>query len=85
MNRPQDISRLSPHSIGNRFGGLLWSVTYVLLFRPSPRNFHKWRNWLLRLFGATLHPSARVYPRARIWVPSNLEMGPFATIIDFST
>lgn len=82
MNRPQDKSRLSPHSIGNRFGRLLWSVAYVLLFRPSPRNFHLWRNWLLRLFGASLHPSARVYPRARIWVPSNLEMGSFATISD---
>ena len=71
---------LSPK--GNRFGRMLWTMVYVILFRPSPRPFHWWRNILLRLFGAKLHPTARVYPRARIWSPTNLEMEAFATISD---
>lgn len=64
----------SPHSLANRLGRALWSVAYALLFRPSPRVAHGWRNRLLRLFGARLHPTARVYPRARCWAPWNLVM-----------
>lgn len=82
MNHPLDITRRSPHGLGNRVGRILWTMVYVFLFRTSPRPFHRWRNLLLRLFGAKLHPTARVYPRARIWSPANLEMEAFATISD---
>lgn len=37
---------------------------------------------LLRLFGAKLHASARVYPRAKVWAPWNLEMDALATVAD---
>jgi putative colanic acid biosynthesis acetyltransferase WcaF len=72
----------SPHGVGNRLGRFLWGLVQALLFRPSPRNLHRWRTMLLRLFGADIHPTARVYPRARIWWPANLTMGPRATIAD---
>lgn len=72
----------SPHSARNRAGRVLWGLVYALLFRPSPRPFHRWRNWLLRLFGARLHPTSRVYPSARIWAPWNLEMHQKACIGD---
>lgn len=68
--------------MGNRIARVLWGIAYVLLFRPSPRPLHRWRNWLLRRFGAKLHPTARVYSRARIWGPWNLTMGEYATISD---
>jgi putative colanic acid biosynthesis acetyltransferase WcaF len=41
---------------------------------------HAWRNLLLRMFGADLHPTARVYPKAIIWCPSRLKMGAHACI-----
>jgi len=72
----------SPHSSRNRIGRLLWAVVYALLFRPSPRPFHFWRNRLLRLFGARLHPTSRVYPSARVWAPWNLVMHEKACIGD---
>lgn len=72
----------STFSVGNRIGRLLWGVVWFVLFRPSPRICHRWRNWLLRLFGARLHPTARVYPRARCWAPWNLRMGKYACIAD---
>jgi putative colanic acid biosynthesis acetyltransferase WcaF len=75
-------TRRSPHARGNRVARLLWGLAWGLLARPSPRNFHRWRNWLLRIFGGDLHPTARVYPRARIWGPWNLTMGEGATIAD---
>jgi len=78
-----DISRpASPHSRRHRLMRVMWGVTYALLFRPSPRPLHAWRNLLLRLFGARLHRTARVYPRARVWAPWNLEMAEHATIAD---
>ena len=43
---------------------------------------HAWRNLLLRLFGADLHPTARVYPKAIIWCPAYLKMGAHACIAD---
>ena len=74
--------RVSPHGLGNRVARLVWGIVYVLLFRPSPRNLHRWRNWLLRMFGAQLHRTARVYPRARCWLPRNLIMDECACIGD---
>jgi len=72
----------SPHSVGNRLARVLWGLVCLLLFRPSPRPLHRWRNLLLRAFGAGLHPTARVYPRARVWAPWNLRMGAHACIAD---
>ena len=84
MTRPPDKQkhRTSPHSLGNRLGRVLWGLAYLLLFRWTPRNLHRWRNLVLRLFGAKIHPTARVYPRARIWAPWNLHMDAKATIAD---
>ena len=73
---------VSPHSRGNQIGRLAWGMVWTLLFRPSPRPLHRWRNLLLRVFKAKIHPSARVYPRARIWAPWNLVMDERATIAD---
>jgi len=41
-----------------------------------------WRRLLLRLFGAHVHPTARVYGTARIWAPWNLVMGPYSRLSD---
>ena len=78
-NAPPPI-RQSPFSLGNRLARAAWAIVYVLLFRPSPRPMHRWRNWLLRLFGAKLHHTARVYSRARCWAPWNLTMDQHACI-----
>lgn len=75
-------TRHSPHSASNRAARVLWGVVQSTLFRWSPRPLHRWRRFLLHLFGASLHPTARVYPRARIWAPWNLAMGAAATIAD---
>ena len=72
----QSISKppetFSPHSFGNKLSRLLWGFVYVLAFRWTPRCMHGWRNFLLRLFGAKIHRTSRVYPKARVWLPGNL-------------
>jgi putative colanic acid biosynthesis acetyltransferase WcaF len=60
------------YSLRNRISRLTWGLVYTLLYRPSPRPFHGWRCFLLRLFGAKLAPGVHPYPSARIWAPWNL-------------
>ena len=59
-------------SFANRAARLLWNITWLLLYRLSPRPFHAWRAMLLRLFGATLGPHCHFYPASRVWAPWNL-------------
>ena len=56
-------------SLRNRAGRFLWAFAWNVLFRPSPRPFHAWRAFILRLFGAKLGANCRIYSGARIWAP----------------
>ncbi|WP_256003320.1 WcaF family extracellular polysaccharide biosynthesis acetyltransferase [Pedobacter deserti] len=62
-------------SIANRVMRLVWNVIYFLLFRYSPKPLHKWRAFLLTIFGAKVGRGAHIYPKAIIWAPWNLEIG----------
>lgn len=76
--------RLSDYAHGfstrNRIQRALWKVVEATFFAMSPAPLHGWRRWLLRLFGATVHPTARIYPTVRIWAPWNLEMGAYSCL-----
>lgn len=61
-------------SYGNRLRRLLWNMIYILFFRFSPRPFHIWRSFLLRLFGASIGKGVHVYPKVIIWAPWNLDI-----------
>ncbi len=76
---PQLRAQTSLHS---RAGRALWMLVSALLFRTSPRPFHAWRAFLLRCFGARLGRECRIYPRARIWAPWNLQCDDMAAIAD---
>lgn len=58
----------------NKVARALWNLVWLLLFYPSPRFLFGWRRFLLKVFGAKIANSARVYPSAKIWAPWNLEM-----------
>ncbi len=45
------------------------------MFRYSPRQFHLWRSFLLRLFGASIGEKVHVYPRVKVWAPWNIRLG----------
>lgn len=59
-------------SFGNRARRAVWNLCWLLLYRTSPRPFHRWRAMLLRTFGATLGADCHFYPGSRIWAPWNL-------------
>lgn len=67
-------------SLRHRLFRALWNTTWLLLAAWTPAPLHRWRAWLLRRFGADVHPSARVYGSARIWYPPNLHMEANAVI-----
>jgi putative colanic acid biosynthesis acetyltransferase WcaF len=72
--RPSSLSRR------NQAARAIWSVVWILLFRPSPRFLYGWRRFLLRLFGARLGRGAVIHASARIFAPWNLVMGEHACL-----
>lgn len=79
-----DLSKdRTPHTLVNRIGRVVWAVCWLILFRPSPKVFHAWRRFLLRVFGASIGRRVHVYPSVRIWAPWNLEMKDFSCLSHF--
>lgn len=73
-DQPMNDALTSPHSRKNKLARVCWWLVWVLLYRWSPRPFHVWRRFLLRLFGAKMGRGSHPYPSCRIWAPWNLEM-----------
>lgn len=67
-------------SLGNRVYRIVWNVVWLVLASWTPPHFHPWRRFILRLFGATIAPTAGIYASARIWSPANLTVGDYAFI-----
>lgn len=59
---------------------LVWNMTWLAFAAWTPPQMHRWRRFLLNLFGAKLARGARVYGSARVWYPPNLEMGTGAVL-----
>lgn len=62
-------------TLRNRLLRVVWQVSWLLLCRFTPPPLHRWRAVVLRLFGASVGPGARVHASVHIWLPANLELG----------
>ncbi len=80
MNAPGfDLSEFrSELSVRNRIGRALWGVVNLLLFRPTPRPFHAWRRFWLRIFGAKPGRGVRAHSPDRGSIGRRLRMSPGA-------
>jgi putative colanic acid biosynthesis acetyltransferase WcaF len=67
-------------SLRQRLFRASWSCAWLFLAAWTPAPLHRWRNFLLRIFGARLHPTALVYGSVRVWYPPHLTMGPHAVM-----
>ncbi len=68
-------------SLQHKLYRLCWQVVYCLLFRPTPSFCcYRWRNLLLRMFGARLGSHCRIRSDVKIWMPNNLIVGSFVAI-----
>ena len=82
MMKPQATPYDSPWTLRQRLLMLLWEYTWLLLCQWTPKPLNRWRLFILRLFGATLHGKPFVHQRARITLPWNLIMHDHACLGD---
>lgn len=61
---------------------LLWWLVQATLFRCSLHNMYRYRNFLLRLFGAKIGKGVRIRSTARFHYPWKIEIGEFSWIGD---
>ena len=67
----------------NKLYRFLWNFCRIFLFFPfKGKVFRRWRNLVLRMFGAKIAKTASVHASAKIWMPLNLELDEFACISD---
>ncbi|WP_342806481.1 putative colanic acid biosynthesis acetyltransferase [Alteromonas sp. M12] len=60
----------------------LWWLVQACLFAWSPQFAYKWRNWLLRLFGAKIGTGVIIRPTVKITYPWKLTVGDYAWVGD---
>ncbi|MDF2434048.1 MAG: putative colanic acid biosynthesis acetyltransferase WcaF [Mucilaginibacter sp.] len=70
----QDTFKGPSFSLSNRLLRVVWSFTYVVFFKYSPKPFFLWRSFLLRCFGAKTGKRVHIYPGVKIWAPWNLTL-----------
>lgn len=64
------------YSLGNKFHRLCWNICCILLFRPFGLPiFKRWRNFVLRCWGADIGKGSIVHSSVVIWAPWNLQIG----------
>lgn len=64
------------YSLRNKLLRLIWNITCLLFFRPFDLPiFNKYRNFILRIFGAKIGKGSIVYASSKIWAPWNLYIG----------
>ena len=62
------------YSLSHRLIRLVWSLAWWIFASWTPVPFHRWRVFLLNLFGAKVHSTAHIYSSVKIWFPANLIM-----------
>lgn len=86
MSHALDASKSNPleggatFSLRHRLFRALWNLAWFGLASWTPPFMTGWRRLLLRMFGASIAPTARIYGSARIWYPPFLHVAEQATI-----
>lgn len=82
MSQSVDISQYKNNfTFRNKLYRILWKTLGLFLFRPfSLRIFKKYRNFILRMFGAKIGPNSVIHSSVKIWAPSNLSVGDYTCI-----
>lgn len=77
--------KVSPYkdclSYKNKLSRLLWNTIRMILFYPfyGPL-FARWRNFILRIFGAEIGKGSKIASTAKIWAPWNLVIGEYTAV-----
>ena len=83
MIKSEELKYKNRLGIKNKIYRATWNVCCIFLFRPfKGALFRRWRNFVLRAFGADMAKSASVHASAKVWMPSNLKLEELACISD---
>ena len=74
------VTRASPYSRNEKIRRVVWNLARAVLFRPSPKRCFRWRNVVLRWFGARIGPNTFIEPTVRIFHPWLLTIGDWTHI-----
>ena len=70
-------------SFANKVLRFIWQITWCLCTGLLPRSFGAgWKRTLLRLFGAKIASTAKIYTGVKIYYPKNLVMEEHSTIAE---
>ncbi|MEM6853863.1 MAG: putative colanic acid biosynthesis acetyltransferase [Planctomycetota bacterium] len=72
---PPEARHVSPYRFAEKLKRLVWTVVEATAFRWTWPTWYGYRAWLLRRFGADIHPDARIRRTCRFTCPWNLKMG----------
>lgn len=75
IDAPHLNPEVKPWSFRQKVVRQLWYITEATLFRWSPRTAYGFRAWLLRCFGARVHPTARLRSTVTVEIPWHLSIG----------
>lgn len=75
-----DLKTGPSFSFSNRAMRAVWGMAWLVLFRPTPRTANRWRQWILRLFGAKLGQNFRIHGSCKVWAPWQLRVGDFVSV-----
>jgi putative colanic acid biosynthesis acetyltransferase WcaF len=75
MSDPEQFKGFaSPWTFGQKVVLLAWGASWKIFCSWTPKPFNGWRLIWLKIFGAKIHGTPFVHPRARIQIPWNLTM-----------
>jgi putative colanic acid biosynthesis acetyltransferase WcaF len=67
-------------TLTNRLKRLVWMLVWLIFAKWTPPPLHRWRIFLLRMFGAQVSWKAYVYSNVEIWAPWNLTIDEYGTL-----
>lgn len=67
-------------TITNKITRFFWNIFWLFFIKISPKTFHTYRRIMFIIWGAKIDKGAHIYPDVRVWLPSNLELGPGACL-----
>ncbi|MFP5423948.1 MAG: putative colanic acid biosynthesis acetyltransferase [Gammaproteobacteria bacterium] len=67
-------------TLKHRLTRAIWLLVWKVFASWTPPPLHRWRIFLVNLFGGDVHPGCSIYGSAKIWFPRNLTMDYGATL-----
>ena len=81
MSDYTDFKYVDRIRLSQRIYRFAWNIVYWFFYRFTPSFIlHRWRVFLLRLFGAHIGVCCKIASSSRVWLPYNLVLGDYVAL-----